>query len=78
MEEELEKVKRELGELKGEILEMREEIKKLIQVCSRMDGHISFVNETYNVVRRPLSAIVSMVSKTITNDTDSSLPQIKE
>lgn len=77
MEKELEKLESEIKELRSEISCIQEDIKKIIQICSRMDEHISFVNSTYNIVRKPLSIIINIINRTISSEIDSSLPQIK-
>ena len=66
----------EIKELKQEISSLKEDIKKLIKICSRMDDHISFVNQTYSVVRKPLSAIINIFNRSIYYENDTSLPQI--
>ena len=36
-----------------------QEVKDLKQTCSRMNNHISFVENTYNIIRHPLNWVVN-------------------
>ena len=44
--------------LKKEVKILSEKIDLLIETCSNMDAHISFVNGVYNTVRTPFSYIL--------------------
>ena len=46
-------------ELKDEVARLREDIKQLIVTCSRMDHHISFVDNVYSIVQKPLEFIIN-------------------
>ena len=46
-------------DLKKEIAELRKEIQELKIICSRMDGHITFVESVYQRLSAPLNYIAS-------------------
>jgi hypothetical protein len=71
---ELLKIQEELSELRVEISKLREDIQQLVKTCGRMDTHISFVNNVYSTVRKPLEFIVNMLPFQITEET---LPEIE-
>lgn len=56
---EFEDIKQELKEVKDQLAVLTETIKKLVNVCSRMNEHIDFVEETYEVVKHPINFITS-------------------
>lgn len=50
-------MEQEIQELKEEVKLLREDINKLITICSRMDNHITFVDNVYDSVRIPVQSI---------------------
>lgn len=74
--EDFTKLSDEVFALRNTIEELRNDIQSLQKICGRMDDHISFVNSTYDTMRAPLGAIMSLAKRTLRHDDTSSLPQI--
>ena len=49
-----------LTKIENSIELLRLEIVKLQQICSRMDNHITFVEETYDTLKNPIRVIKNM------------------
>ena len=49
-----------LTKIENSIELLRLEIIKLQQICSRMDRHITFVEETYDTLKNPIRVIKNM------------------
>ena len=47
----------ELRDLRREIQMLSDRIEKLDKSCSRMDNHINFVENTYDILRTPLNVV---------------------
>ena len=63
-----------LDDLKYEIGLLREMMEKLVKKASRLDDHIDFVENTYDIARTPLNYILSNVSK-VMGKCQKSLPE---
>jgi predicted nuclease with TOPRIM domain len=50
-----------LDNLESRIEELKQEILKLQTICSRMNGHITFVEDTYEKLKFPLNVVKSKV-----------------
>lgn len=46
------------------IQNLTEEIKRLNKTCSKMDGHIDFVEATYETIKHPLSTALKAIKFT--------------
>ena len=75
--DELSELKEEVNNLKKEIQSLRHVIEQLTGTCGRMDDHISFVNSTYNVVRRPFSMVLDVISRSLGNGRVHNLPELE-
>ena len=49
-----------LTRIENSIELLRMDIVKLQQICSRMDSHITFVEETYDTLKNPIRVIKNM------------------
>ena len=68
----------ELRNIKKEIKMLSDKIEKLDKSCSRMDNHINFVENTYDILRTPLNIVSNLVTNTFSSRTiEKELPQIK-
>ena len=45
--------------LEREVKEMKEMLKELLEVCGRMDNHITFVESVYQTLKNPIECIRS-------------------
>lgn len=50
-----------LDRIENALLELTKKIDSLSNTCSRMDGHISFVEDTYDTLKNPLRIIKEKV-----------------
>lgn len=57
MDARIEKIEDTQKEILESIKKLTEEIQKLQVICGRMDGHISFVESTYEKFKHPLNVI---------------------
>lgn len=60
-EKRLEKIENDLVEIKNILKVLTEEIKNTRKICSRMDGHIDFVENTYDGLKMPLEYVKNKV-----------------
>ena len=63
-----------LDDLINEVRELREMMERLVKKASRLDDHIDFVENTYDIARTPLNYILSNVSK-VMGKCQKSLPE---
>jgi DNA anti-recombination protein RmuC len=74
MDSRIEKIEETQQEILLELRKLAAEIQTLQVICGRMDGHISFVESTYDKFRYPLdvvkSKVESLFGRAITNTTD--------
>ena len=69
---------KEIISLKLEIRILSNKINNLDKSCSRMDGHINFVENTYSTLRSPLNIFSSIINKFYGNVEDTTdLPTIE-
>ena len=61
-------------QLRKDIQILIKEVRQLKRTCSRMDGHISSVENVYNVVRRPLGYFLGGVNYMLNRN---ELPEIE-
>jgi hypothetical protein len=67
-----------LDSLEKQIKILIQKIDNLDKSCSRMDGHIEFVEKTYDVLRSPLNLLTSMSSRFYGSvEDDNVLPQLE-
>ena len=59
---ELESLHKKMEILEGEVSDLKVLINKLIKTCERMDNHISFVENTYDTLRKPLDFVKEKVN----------------
>ena len=59
---ELENLSKKIETLEGEVYELKVLINQLIKTCERMDEHISFVETTYDTLRKPLDFVKEKVN----------------
>lgn len=59
---ELESLYKKIEILEGEVYDLKVLINKLIKTCERMDNHISFVENTYDTLRKPLDFVKEKVN----------------
>ena len=52
---EIDMLKKDLKEVKETVAALVVAVDKLTKVCSRMDDHIDFVEDTYNNLKHPLN-----------------------
>jgi hypothetical protein len=52
----------EIRKLRKEVHEMHETLKKVEDICSRMNNHISFVEATYTTVKTPMDFVLQKIS----------------
>lgn len=77
MENEISEIKQEVLKIRQELIELKELVRQLLITCSRMDEHISFVNKTYNTVRKPFALVLNTINRTIGNGEQQTLPHIE-
>lgn len=66
-----------LEKLENKVQSLEDKIDKLISVCSRMDGHINFVENTYTSLRTPLDFIKNGVERAIGYTKTHELPRLE-
>lgn len=59
---ELESLYKKIEILESEVYDLKVLINKLIKTCERMDNHISFVENTYDTLRKPLDFVKEKVN----------------
>lgn len=59
---ELESLYKKIEILESEVADLKVLINKLIKTCERMDSHISFVENTYDTLRKPLDFVKEKVN----------------
>lgn len=70
----IEIIKRELQEVKDSVAKLTIAVDKLTNICSRMNTHIDFVEDTYDNLKNPLNYVKSKIEniigcdKLLTND----------
>lgn len=57
----LKNIKDDIKEIKKSISELKEAIETLNETCSRMNNHITFVEDTYETLKTPLNFIKNKV-----------------
>jgi hypothetical protein len=62
--------------LLNEIRELRKEIIEMKNTTSRMDGHIDFVENVFNLIKIPFMILMNSVSVLSTIQPDYTKPQI--
>jgi hypothetical protein len=68
----------ELRDLRREIQMLSDRIEKLDKSCSRMDNHINFVENTYDILRTPLNVVSNLVTNTFySRVVENKLPSLK-
>ena len=68
----------ELRNIKKEIKMLSDKIEKLDKSCSRMDNHINFVENTYDILRIPLNVVSNLVTNTFSSKKiENKLPTLK-
>lgn len=68
----------ELRNIKKEIKMLSDKIEKLDKSCSRMDNHINFVENTYDILRTPLNVVSNLVTNTFSSKKiENKLPSLK-
>jgi archaellum component FlaC len=68
----------ELRNLKEEIKKLSSKIENLDRSCSRMDDHINFVENTYDILRTPLNVVSNLVTNTFSSKKiENKLPSLK-
>ena len=55
----------ELKKLREEVAELKKDVDELKTTCGRMDGHISFVERTYETLKTPIDYIKYYCNKPI-------------
>lgn len=76
MEQQLFELQHEVQELRREIQDLRSVVERTSGSCERMDDHITFVNSTYDMVRRPFSLVLNAINRTLGNGERTELPRI--
>jgi hypothetical protein len=59
-------MEQELAALKEEVRLLREDVQRLVVICSRMDNHITFVDNVYEQVRHPVQTILTKFQSSVT------------
>ena len=54
-------MEQQIQNLEKKIESLEQEIKRLCEICSRMDSHITFVETTYDKFKYPLNVIKGKV-----------------
>ena len=68
----------ELRNLKKEIKILSDKIERLDRSCSRMDNHINFIENTYDILRTPLNVVSNIVTNTFSSkQIENKLPSLK-
>lgn len=68
----------ELRNIRKEIKMLSDKIERLDRSCSRMDNHINFVENTYDILRTPLNVVSNLVTNTFSSKTiENKLPSLK-
>ena len=73
---EINEIKNQLDILSNKIENLENKIDLLIKCCGKMDGHINFIETTYNNVRSPLNFIKNKIEYYIGNNNVEDLPAI--
>lgn len=60
-QEELKIIKDDIKDIKKDIKELSIKMEKVINICNRMNGHIDFVEDTYETLKNPLNYFKSSV-----------------
>ena len=72
------KILDELKNIRKDINILTNKINKLNKSCSRMDNHISFVENTYDILRSPLSIVSNLITNTFSYQiSENKLPKLK-
>lgn len=50
--------------VRSELKVIKNELKEIKQLCSRMDNHINFVESSYSIVRNPINWLISRLNPT--------------
>jgi uncharacterized coiled-coil DUF342 family protein len=61
MEQQINELRNEISQLRNEVSLLISEVKSLKNACSRMDGHITFVENVYDKVRHPINTVLNYV-----------------
>lgn len=69
-------LKDELKEVKNTLLILTKAIEKLTLTCGRMDGHINFVEKTYESLKTPLDFVKNKVETLICKKNSEDLPRL--
>ena len=56
-------IREDIKKLNENMKALTEAINNLTSACSRMDGHIDFVENTYDILRTPLNFVVRQVDR---------------
>lgn len=56
-------MEQDIKDLKKEVKEMHETLRRIEDYCSHMNNHISFVETTYTNVRAPMDFLLGKVSR---------------
>lgn len=56
-------LKKEMEEMKKTIYKLVESVDKLTKICSRMDDHIDFVENTYDNLKHPINFAKSKIER---------------
>ena len=68
----------ELRNIRKEIKMLSDKIEKLDKSCSRMDNHINFVENIYDILRTPLNVVSNLVTNTFSSiKIENKLPSLK-
>ena len=59
---ELNNLYRKIETLESEVYDLKVLINKLIKTCQRMDNHISFVENTYDTLKKPIDFVKEKVN----------------
>lgn len=59
----MEDLKVEITSLREDVKLLTEQVQKLTQSCSRMDNHITFVEQIYKTVRKPADYMLAYWNK---------------
>jgi len=58
--------------------EMNIKLQKVDSSCNKMDEHIIFIEDTYNILKTPLNYVKRSVDRLIGNNQNVELPSIKD
>jgi chromosome segregation ATPase len=74
----LNNIEKLLINLDKKVDDMNIKLQKVDSSCNKMDEHIIFIEDTYNILKTPLNYVKRSVDRLIGNNQNVELPSIKD